>query len=64
MLVMTLGALTPPIGLNLFTMKGMAPEIPMEAIYKGALPFVIASIVVIVIVFLVPGFATYLPNHF
>jgi TRAP-type C4-dicarboxylate transport system permease large subunit len=64
MLVMTLGALTPPIGLNLFTMKGMARDIPMSDIYKGAFPFIIAAVVSITIVFLLPGLASWLPNRF
>jgi tripartite ATP-independent transporter DctM subunit len=63
-LVMILGSLTPPIGINLFTMKGMAKDIPMATIYKGAMPFVLATIVVIAIVFAIPSLVTWLPNLF
>ena len=62
LLVMTVGTLAPPIGLNLFTMKGMAPDIPMSAIYKGAFPFVAATVVVILIVYFFPPLAIWLPN--
>jgi tripartite ATP-independent transporter DctM subunit len=63
-LVMILGSLTPPIGINLFTMKGMAKDIPMATIYKGAMPFVLATIVVIAVVFAIPSLVTWLPNLF
>jgi tripartite ATP-independent transporter DctM subunit len=61
-LVLILGTLTPPVGINLFTMKGMAPEIPIGTIYRGAFPFVGAAVVAIAIVFLVPPLATWLPG--
>ncbi|OGO21058.1 MAG: hypothetical protein A2144_13210 [Chloroflexi bacterium RBG_16_50_9] len=61
-LVLILGTLTPPVGINLFTMKGMAPDIPIGTIYRGAIPFVFAAAVVIAIVFLVPPLATWLPG--
>jgi tripartite ATP-independent transporter DctM subunit len=61
-LVLILGSLTPPVGINLFTMKGMAPDIPIGTIYRGAFPFVIAAAIVVVIVFLLPPLATWLPG--
>lgn len=61
-LVLILGSLTPPVGINLFTMKGMAPEIPMSTIYRGSIPFNIAAIVVIAIVIAFPPLATWLPG--
>jgi tripartite ATP-independent transporter DctM subunit len=61
-LTLNLGALTPPVGLNLFTMKGMAPDIPIGTIYRGAFPFIIAAVVVIAIVFVIPILATWLPS--
>jgi tripartite ATP-independent transporter DctM subunit len=61
LLVLIVGSLTPPVGINLFTMKGMAPHIPMGAIYRGSIPFIIASLVVIAIIFIFPFFVTWLP---
>ena len=40
-LVMELGAIAPPVGLNCFIIQGIAKDIPLSKIYKGALPFVI-----------------------
>ncbi|MDD5701768.1 MAG: TRAP transporter large permease subunit, partial [Dehalococcoidales bacterium] len=62
LLILILGSLTPPVGINLFTMKGMAPHIPMGSIYRGAIPFVISSVIVIIMIFSFPAFVTWLPN--
>jgi tripartite ATP-independent transporter DctM subunit len=56
------GASTPPVGVNLFTLKGVAPQIPMGTIYKGVLPFLLAIVVSLIIVFLFPSTVTWLPS--
>jgi tripartite ATP-independent transporter DctM subunit len=61
-LTLNLGALTPPVGLNLFTMKGMAPDIPIGTIYRGAIRFIFAAVVAIAIIYLIPTLATWLPG--
>lgn len=58
-----IGYITPPFGMNLFYMKGIAPpEISMEQIYKSISPFVVIMILVLVAVLFFPGIATWLPN--
>jgi tripartite ATP-independent transporter DctM subunit len=57
-----LGALTPPIGINLFVFKGIFPEIPMGVIYRGAIPFAIGTCVAIIIMFFFPSIITWLPG--
>jgi TRAP-type C4-dicarboxylate transport system permease large subunit len=57
-----LGSLTPPVGIVLFVMKGIAKDIPMGTIYKGALPFVVGSVLAMAIVFVAPSLATWLPT--
>lgn len=61
---MTVGGITPPFGLVLFVMKGVAPDIPMSDIYKGALPFVLLIIFGMIIISIFPGIALWLPNLF
>ena len=56
------GALTPPVGINLFTLKAVAKDIPIDTIYAGAMPFVLATVVVIAILFAVPSLVTWLPG--
>jgi TRAP-type mannitol/chloroaromatic compound transport system permease large subunit len=55
--------LTPPFGLLLFTMKGVAPpEITMQQIYGGVLPYVWFGVLVLVLILLFPAIATWLPR--
>jgi tripartite ATP-independent transporter DctM subunit len=62
LICMQLGLLTPPFGLLLFTMKGVAPPtITMSQIYMAAIPYVAMSLLILVLIFLVPLVATWLP---
>ena len=62
-MVLQTSFLTPPFGFALFYLRGVAPKnIPTLEIYKGVYPFVIIQILVIVIIFLYPEIATFLPN--
>jgi len=62
LICMQLGLLTPPFGLLLFTMKGVAPaHITMREVYAAALPYVWFGLVVLVLILFVPAIATWLP---
>jgi len=62
LICMQLGLLTPPFGLLLFTMKGVAPRaITMHQIYMASLPYIAMSIVILVLIFFLPVIATWLP---
>jgi TRAP-type C4-dicarboxylate transport system permease large subunit len=56
------GVLTPPVGVNVYVMKGIAPEVPLERIFKGIIPFLIAVCVLLVILTVFPSLATFLPS--
>ncbi len=60
--VMEMGLIHPPVGLNIFVIKNVAPDIPLKEIVWGVMPFVglMAGAVVLLCVF--PGIATWLPN--
>ena len=63
LICMQLGLLMPPHGLLLMTMKGVAPpQVTMLHIFRAVMPFLLISIVVLVLVFLVPAVATWLPG--
>ena len=63
LICMQLGLLLPPHGLLLMTMKGVAPkEVTMAHIFRAVVPYVAMSLVLLVIIILVPGIATWLPN--
>jgi tripartite ATP-independent transporter DctM subunit len=62
LICMQLGLLTPPFGLLLFTMKGVAPRsITMHQIYMAAMPYIAMSLVILILIFFVPAIATWLP---
>ena len=63
LICMQLGLLTPPFGLLLFTMKGVAPpSVTMNQIYMAALPYVLFGLAVLVAIILFPPIATWLPR--
>ena len=57
-----LGQITPPVGINMFIIKGVAKEVPLEDIYRGVLPFIVADICHVALLVAVPEVATFLPN--
>jgi len=61
-LVGEMGVITPPVGVNVFVIKGIAPDVPLEKIFKGIFPFLAALIIVTIILFVFPQIATVLPS--
>ena len=61
--VLEIGLITPPVGLNVFIMKGVARDIPLQTIFRGVVPFIVASVVAIILIIIFPDIATYLPNQ-
>jgi C4-dicarboxylate transporter DctM subunit len=61
-LVTEMGVITPPVGVNVFVIKGIAPDVPLELIFKGIFPFLAALIIVTAILILFPQIATFLPS--
>ncbi len=61
-LVMELGAISPPVGLNCFIIQGVSKNIPLGTIYKGALPFVATIVVGIILITIFPQIVLFLPN--
>ncbi len=63
LICMQLGLLTPPFGLLLFTMKGVAPpEITMNQVFHAVIPYVIFSLLALVLIFVYAPIATWLPR--
>jgi tripartite ATP-independent transporter DctM subunit len=57
-----MGVITPPVGVNVFVIKGIAPRVPLRTIYGGILPFLAAIILLTGALLLFPGIATFFPN--
>jgi len=61
-IVMEMGLIHPPVGLNLFVIKNIAPDIPLSDIIWGVMPFVGIMIATVILLCFVPGIAMWLPN--
>jgi TRAP-type C4-dicarboxylate transport system permease large subunit len=61
-IVVELGLIHPPVGMNLFVIQAQIPEMPILSIYKGTIPFLIAPIVLIALLMMMPQIALYLPR--
>jgi len=61
-LVTEMGVITPPVGVNVYVIKGIAEDVPLETIFKGILPFLGALIITIGILMSFPEIATFLPS--
>ncbi|MCK9363395.1 MAG: TRAP transporter large permease [Syntrophales bacterium] len=61
-LIAEMGVVTPPVGVNVYVIKGIAPDIPLEKIFKGILPFLAAMVVNAFIIMAFPRLALILPN--
>jgi TRAP-type C4-dicarboxylate transport system permease large subunit len=61
-IVLEMGLITPPVGMNVFIMKGVAKDIPLEVIFKGIVPFLIASAIWLIIIMIFPEIALYIPT--
>ncbi|MEO7547914.1 MAG: TRAP transporter large permease, partial [Ramlibacter sp.] len=59
---MELGLITPPVGLNLFVINGICPDVSLPTILKGAFPFMLCMVLAIVILCVFPELATWLPS--
>ena len=60
---MEVGLITPPVGLNLYVLKGVAPDVPLMTVLKGSLPFVLLMFLAMVILSVFPEIALWLPNQ-
>jgi len=59
---MEIGLITPPVGLNLYVINGIAPEISLRTILVGSLPFVGCMVLAIILLCFMPSLATWLPD--
>lgn len=61
-LVAAAGVITPPVGINVYVIKAITPDVSLEEIFRGIWPFLYAICVLIVLLMFVPEIATFLPN--
>jgi len=61
-LVGEMGVITPPVGINVYVIKGVAGDVPLETIFRGIFPFLIALLVCTIILIIFPEIALFLPD--
>ena len=60
---MEIGLISPPVGLNIYVINAIAPDVKLMTIMRGAYPYVLCMILAIVILCIFPEIATWLPDH-
>ncbi|GGF03318.1 TRAP transporter large permease [Stappia taiwanensis] len=60
LIVVEVGLITPPVGMNLFVINSMAPDVPLGRTYRGVVPFIASDIIRVAILVLFPGLTLFL----
>ena len=60
--VVEISLITPPVGLNVFVLKGVLPDVPLRTIFRGVMPFVAADIVRLALLIAFPSISLVLPK--
>ena len=61
-IMMEAGLITPPVGLNVYTLAGVAKDVPMEEIFRGAVPFLLSMIAIVILITIFPKICLFLPS--
>lgn len=61
-MVVEIGLITPPFGMNLFVLRSVVPDVSLMTLYRGAVPFVVADLVRLVLIAAIPALALFLPD--
>jgi len=61
-LTMEMSLITPPVGVNVFVLHGVARDIPMNTMFKGVIPFWATMLVCIIVLIMIPQIVMFLPN--
>jgi len=60
--LMEIGQITPPVGVNVFVIKGIAKDVPLYTIFRGIIPFLIADLCHVALLIAIPQIVLFLPN--
>jgi C4-dicarboxylate transporter, DctM subunit len=61
-LIVEMGTITPPVGVNVYVIKGVAADVPLEIIFRGIVPFLGALVVAVILLMIFPQIVTFLPG--
>ena len=57
-----MGVITPPVGVCVYVVSGMARDVPLDKVFRGSLPFLWALVVASILLVMFPGITTFLPD--
>ena len=57
-----MGVITPPVGMNVYIIKGIAEDVPLEVIFRGIIPFLLAIVFCLILLLIFPQIVLYLPG--
>ena len=60
--VTEIALITPPVGMNVYVIKGVAKDVPIGTIFRGIMPFLAADIVEVILLLFIPQIALFLPS--
>ena len=60
--VVQIGMISPPVGMNIFVVKNLLPNVPIGTLFRGTTPFTVALIAMLALLIVFPGLATWLPG--
>lgn len=61
-LLCEIGLITPPVGINCYVIAALTPDISLEEVFKGIIPFIIPNLIMIALLIIFPQIALFLPN--
>ena len=61
-MIVAMGVITPPVGINVYIVKGIAKAVPLETIFQGIWPFLLAVVICCGLLIAFPQIALFLPN--
>jgi tripartite ATP-independent transporter DctM subunit len=61
-LIAEMGVITPPVGVNVFVIKGIAPEIPIQVIFRGIMPYLVGLLLLTALLMIFPQITKILPS--
>ena len=62
--VVEIGMISPPVGMNVFVLRGLLPDVSTGTIFRGVMPFVVADIIRLAILIALPSISLFLPRYF
>jgi tripartite ATP-independent transporter DctM subunit len=62
LIVVELGLITPPVGLNVFVINSLAKDVPMSETFKGAMPFFVSEVIRVTLILIFPSIVLFLPR--